>query len=39
MRAERLNFLPRLDKAGFRLNGDIFGAGTVGPLMQLGKRK
>jgi pilus assembly protein CpaF len=35
----RPNFSPRLEKAGFRLSGDIFGAGTVGPMMQQGKRK
>ncbi len=35
----RPNFSTRLDKAGFRLGGDIFGAGTVGPMAQQGKRK
>jgi pilus assembly protein CpaF len=35
----RPNFSPRLEKAGFRLSGDIFGAGSVGPMMQQGKRK
>jgi pilus assembly protein CpaF len=34
----RPNFSPRLDKAGFRLSGDIFGAGTMVPALQ-GKRK
>ncbi len=35
----RPNFSVRLEKAGFRLSGDIFGAGTVGPMVQQGKRK
>ncbi|HTP11007.1 MAG TPA: CpaF family protein [Anaerolineae bacterium] len=33
----RPNFSPRLEKAGFRLSGDIFGAGSI-PMPQ-GKRK
>jgi pilus assembly protein CpaF len=33
----RPNFSLRLDKAGFRLSGDIFGAGSI-PMPQ-GKRK
>ncbi|CAG0933376.1 Putative conjugal transfer protein [Thermoflexales bacterium] len=33
----RPNFSPRLDKAGFRLGGDIFGASTMVPTQ--GKRK
>ena len=33
----RPNFSPRLEKAGFRLSGEIFGAGSM-PMMQ-GKRK
>lgn len=35
----RPNFSPRLERAGFRLTGEVFGAGTVGPMVQPGKRK
>jgi len=34
----RPNFSTRLEKSGFRLSGDIFGAGSI-PMMQQGKRK
>ncbi len=35
----RPNFSPRLEQAGFKLTADIFGVGTVVPLVQPGKKK
>jgi pilus assembly protein CpaF len=35
----RPSFSPRLEQAGFRLTGDVFGVGTVGPMVNPPRRK